>query len=286
MGVGLHGLALVALRQSDLRETRARLEEALSLLDGRGSRSLRASALTHHGYVLLLLGERERALQVSEEALTEARRLRKDPLIATSTSVLASQFALAGDYPRARALCAEAVAVRRRLGARLRLVNALSNLGCVAILEDDYAEASAALEEALCLADEREMRDSVVLIQGNLALVSLFSGERALAETRLRQTMVLAREIGQKLCVIEALRGYAALAVSEGQHERGALLWGAAAGLTAQVGGDPSPATDKIRKQFLEPALAGADAAGFEAAVERGQKLTLEEAVEYALAAK
>ncbi|MBA3366192.1 MAG: tetratricopeptide repeat protein [Actinobacteria bacterium] len=283
VGVGLYGLASLALRQSDLLETRARLEEALPLLHGEGSGHAHAEALTYYGYVLFLLGERERAFRVSEEALAAARRLGGEALIATATSVLGSHSAHAGDHARARALYAETVALRRRLGAVLRLVNALSNLGCVAMLEDDYEQASAALEEALALARERELPDSVLLIEGNLALVALFSEEYTLAETRLRKSVTLAQEVGGKLALIEALRAYAALEVARGHHERAGSLWGAADGLADLAGGDPSPAVSKLRERFLEPALRDAGSAQFEAARSEGRKMTFEEALEYAL---
>ncbi len=104
---------------------------------------------------------------------------------------------------------------------------------------------------------------------------------RTEAREAFREELELCRELAVRPIAGEGLAGLAALAAEAGDHERAALLSGAA--LTHRYEQPVSPADERLRARFLEPARRRWGAEAWDEAVARGAAMGFEEAIALAL---
>ena len=94
---------------------------------------------------------------------------------------------------------------------------------------------------------------------------------------------MVCKELGDKMIASESLEGLACVAVTGGEAEQAARLFGAAEALREAVGYQHMPEEDALREPYLAAASSQLDEATWEAALAEGRAMELEEAVEYAL---
>jgi predicted ATPase/DNA-binding XRE family transcriptional regulator/Tfp pilus assembly protein PilF len=121
-------------------------------------------------------GDIKRAEALGEESLALARQLGNPPDIAAAVNQLAIIARYRGDYDRARALYGESLAVRRMLGDRSGTASALNNLGNVAMHTGRYHEARQYFEESLATHRELENAWGVAAALNNLGEVACYQG--------------------------------------------------------------------------------------------------------------
>ena len=150
-----------------------------------------------------------------------------------------------GDYPAARALLEESLAIRRELGDRWGIARALSNLGNVALNQGDYPAARALLEESLAIR----------------------------------------RELGDRSGIPYSLEGLAAVVASLRDSLRAARIWGATERSRAEIGTPLPPCERSGYDRCVAAArIASGDDAAFDSAWQEGRGLTLDQAIDLALA--
>jgi hypothetical protein len=161
--------------------------------------------------------------------------------------------------------------------------SALYGLGQVARLEGDLARSQALIEECLALAREEGNRGMMGLLFLNLGRVAQVDRDVGQAEGLLRQSLTVWRDLGDQAGTSAAVGFLGVLAISRGAPRTGARLLGA-------VGPRPAlslPLTPDDRRAYAE-SIAGARAAlgedEFAAAWAEGQAMSLDRAIDYALA--
>jgi len=190
------------------------------------------------------LGNRERAMELFESALSEARAEGDDIALAITLNNLGNSTLAERDFVSARRYIEEAAALHRRLGQQRRLGNDLVDLGFIALAENRGEAAETSLRESvLLLLTERSMDVLLWAVEG-LATLSLDRGDAAQAVRLLAATTRPRAEIG----------------IAPGYY----------------------PIGEEMRERTLQRAREQLGDAAFNAAWEEGLELSLEEAGESA----
>jgi non-specific serine/threonine protein kinase len=198
---------------------------------------------------------------------------------------LAGVASAQGDGKRALELSVESLALARELGGT-DLGHMLLNSGYEFLLQGDYERAMALNEEAAALAREQGDKYRLHYSLDNLGWAALMRGDHRHARASFRENLVLCQELHDKLIASESLEGLACILGARRNAERTAKLFGAAETLREAVGFSQSSAQRALREPYLAAARSQLDEAAWEAAFAEGQKMTFEEAVEYALASE
>ena len=269
------------------REGRRWMEVAL---EGSLPPALRARAL----HVAAIMAYAQGDYTIAEERWGEALHLSR-----SEGESLAEAFAWTGrgltqmvrlDYEAATSSMYKALALFKESNEDQGSGAALTRvvLGTTLLARDDLEGAERMFKEGLELA--RRRGDSLGTYVGlyNLAQLALTRGDLALAARTLEEGIRLCEQTKDRANLAHFLEALAAIASSRGEAERCALLLGAAEALLEEVGArvhnyyvpDPS-----LQERAVAEARAALGDATFEEARERGQAMTFDQAVEYALGA-
>jgi predicted ATPase/DNA-binding SARP family transcriptional activator/DNA-binding CsgD family transcriptional regulator len=285
----LEGLGYLVQAQGDFERARATYTELLELSRKLGDRGNVATALNSLAALAVTGGDNERASALLEENLSVLRELEEEGNSEATLKrfhALTLQGALVvyrGEYVRGVTLWEESLALARQVGDSHRVAQALTNLGYAALLQGDYGRAAMLCEEALALAHEHGHAELQSEAQVNLGLAARNQGDLERANATFKEAIIVSRKAEKIPSVINALEGVAGLAGATGEDARAARLWGAAQ-RTREV---TSIALPSLERELHTPYLAAAHSrlgeAKWEAGFVEGQKMTFEEAVEYAL---
>ncbi len=282
----------------------------------------RAAALNGAGNLARNRGEYARSATLHEECLALRRRLDDPAEVARSLSNLGLVARDLGDYALARARFDESLALYRELGDTRGVAVALLNLGRLSHDEGDAERAVTLYEESLALSralgSPRDVATTLHRLgdlargRGDLGAAGTLHGEAlelhqrrgdawgigisltylarvAAAARDHAQTMALAIQSLRALCdpgvsrdIAAALVVLADVACATGRAADGGRLLGAVARVYLDV---PLTRTERVGyEQAVAAARAALGKEAFEAAWARGQLLTLERAVDEALA--
>jgi predicted ATPase len=185
----------------------------------------------------------------------------------------------AGDLARSIRLGTDALERARARGSRRDEAMALNNLAMAAFAQDDQEDGVRLAHEAASAADSVGFTwwSGVTLFAASEWLIR--AGELEAAKRALHDGLTALAAVPDLVNLPGALAVGAAIAAGQGDAERAGTLWGAVETIGER---DPRPTTTGTLQEyapFVEPAH-GAD---FERGRMRGRKLSLEEAVQYAL---
>jgi hypothetical protein len=159
-------------------------------------------------------------------------------------------------------------------------------LGTVALIQGDQDRAIPMFEEGLAQARKRGDRLGTYNALYNLAQVALARGDHELATRMLEEGVTLSEQIGDQANLSYFLEGLAVMAGMQGEAEHSARLLGVAERLLEEAGA-PVYNYYKPDRSLYERTTANVRSRlgeeGFEEAQERGQEMTVEQAVAYAL---
>jgi non-specific serine/threonine protein kinase len=161
-------------------------------------------------------------------------------------------------------------------------VEALMALGELLVQEQRLEEARARLNECLALSDASGGRRRAATAVLLLGVVHFFEGDLEGARRHSDESLEVFHELGNKFALATQLDVVAGIAMAESRPERALRLCGAADSLRAStLSGTSPPWQERTRQAVIEPARAAlgerADAMWAE-----GQRMALDDAVEYA----
>ena len=264
-------------------EGRRWLEAALSATRGKPS-SARARALNGCGLLAYAQGELRWGAALFEESLAVARKLDDRSAIAWALHGLGRMAHGQRRFDEAVARLEESLSYFEASGDRAGGAYSVMYLGNVERDRGDYDRATELFEE--CLALTRESGDtwataSTLLYWGHLASLQQ-ANERA--DMLYRESLGLYREIGATWGMALPLWGLAGVAGDRGQAERAARLLGAEQALCESIGAVLTPSDASAFERGMAAARGALGETAFAAAVVEGRTMSLDQAIEYALA--
>jgi len=274
----------LAIRQGDHAVARPLLEESMALGQTfeEDKRDL-AFALFHLGDLERDQNNYERATALYEESLALCRATKFQFGIAVNLWALGNIALLQSDLAKATALFEEGLALQRALGNQHGIGHVLNALGRTAQQQGKYQQAQALYEESL--ASYRELGNNPIIswILIELGDVALAQGEYEQAKTLYKESLKLSQKLGLKINLAESVIGLAGVASQVGQSEQAARLFGTAQRLLDSLGTQLDPLLRTAYEQNLAAVRAQISEEAFATAWAKGQAMTLEQAVKYAL---
>jgi predicted ATPase/DNA-binding SARP family transcriptional activator/DNA-binding CsgD family transcriptional regulator len=246
--------------------------------------SVRAKAFSGAGVLARLQADYKRAAELHEESLALRRELGDKAGIAASLHNLGAVALYEADYERSGTLYEQSLAMYRDLGDKRGVAYSLGSLGVAALERGDHSSAAALLEESVSVL--RELGDKVGLARSieNLAAVVIARGDYDQARSLYAESLQLFSEAGDKVSVAACLEGLALVAGRQGALTRAALLSASAASLRAASNAPLPPSNLADYAGTVSAARAELGEEAFAKAWARGEEMTLEQVVEYAIA--
>jgi predicted ATPase len=245
-----------------------------------GQRTLaRASALYSAGQCEFALGNPSVALEYLQEGLGIVRELGNQSAELAILDALLMVEREGSNLATARSTLEAALALQRVLGKPDTLPSLLIYAGDLAHYEGDDARARSSYQECLALGIMPEWA------WRSLGYTALIEGDQAAARRYLRDSLEWYRNHGMPLGQVECLNGFAGLALAQEKWEKAGRILGAVAALHRKLFGGTMHGRDRRENErFLTAARATLSESGFPAAWVTGEAMTLEEAVDFALA--
>jgi predicted ATPase/DNA-binding XRE family transcriptional regulator len=270
-----------------------------------------------------ILGDYVTAYGLMEESLSVSRELKDETYIAHFLTDLGRLAREKNDTQTARALLEESIALHRKLGDLLGLAVGLTTLGEVAVMQEDVSLATDLLTESLTLSEKHGLAASawtfnhlgqVAQLQGDYARaielherslplmqrngqlmgqahayeslgeIALSQVDAARAKANLVESLTLFRRLGDRMGMSWCLAAFAGAAALDEEPERGVRLWGAGEGLRQKIGCRTAPASRLNRERTVAMLREQLGDARFDSEQRLGRAMTLDQAIEYALA--
>jgi predicted ATPase/class 3 adenylate cyclase len=280
----LAGTGIIARRQGEYQRAQAALEESLVLSQEMGDHWGIGFSLHHLGHVADEAISYDQAKARFHESLAAFRAAGDNWGVAASLNCLGEAMQHRGDNAEATPLLKESLTLCREIGDKWLSAYPVRILGIIAAYGGHYEAATALLEESLAI--ERETGDKFGMAQSQSTLGNIAShqGNFERATSLLKESIILRKELGSKLGLAECLERLGAVAGGQRRPDRAVRLFGAAEALRQSIG-SPLPDADRgdyDRNVNAARAVLGEDA--FAAGWAAGRAMTLEQAIESALA--
>jgi predicted ATPase/transcriptional regulator with XRE-family HTH domain/DNA-binding CsgD family transcriptional regulator len=271
-------------------EGRAWLEQLLAVVGAPAPDHARAKALGAAGFLAVYQGDTPSAERLLTEALTLWRELGEVSGIADTLITLGVAAQFRDDSVQAAGLFTEALALARGVGDRPNTYKALHLLGTVALRAGDYGNAEALHTESLALKRPQGDAYGVAMSLYGLAQVEWLRNNYVRALGFLRESLSLLQDLGHWRGMALNLQLLAHLTADSGEAERSTCLFGAVASLHETLGNRRSvPVVQNVDSARTDASIAANRArlspVAFEAAWRKGQAMTLDETVAFALGA-
>jgi tetratricopeptide (TPR) repeat protein len=219
-----------------------------------------------------------------EEGIAAVQAVGDDALAGQLYSSLGGVSYYSGDHARAAELMLRAVLLCREGGDEDGAINALMYLANTLLAQGDIEGAALHLEtcEAWCRRAQHWARLPWLLPY--LGYVRHRQGNDDAAYVLLSRALVLQQESQRTANLIETLERCAWIAADVRQPQRAARLFGAAEAARERIGWPFPPGEKPLSEGHLAQARADVDESAFAAAWAAGRAMTLDQAVDYALA--
>jgi predicted ATPase/class 3 adenylate cyclase len=281
--MALLGEAAMAFQLGDNGSARTAVVASEALSRQLNDLATLAYALALGSTICGFMGDIPTARAWSHEAIALSRRHGFAYTLATVTGVKAFLAVMTGQ-PVPPDTGEEVLRAARASGNPWALGMAFTNVGRMEMMAGRWAEAGLLLEESERLF--QKIRDKAMANSSHSEIGHLYhrQGRHAEAAAVYRETIRTYQELNQQSAVAHQLESFGCIAVAQSQPERAARLFGAAEALRQRIQSDMTPLerreyeeiTTRLRKEMEPEALAKAWT--------EGRDLTMEQAIQLALA--
>jgi DNA-binding NarL/FixJ family response regulator len=272
-------------------EGREWLEKILSRPEAQEQKEVRAKAFLRLGTLTYFQGDHVAARSAYENSLTLYQDLRDKDGIAETLYYLADAAATQGDdvatrtlHAAARSAYEESLAGLRAQSDQWNIAHTLNFLGELTRTEGDYLAARSLYEESLAIRRELGDQRGIAISLINLGFVAHYQGDYRQAATFFAESLALFQKHGGRRGIVDCIAALAGVAGAEGQPERAAQLFGAVEALREVIRTYVTHSDQIEYDRNVAAVRAQLDEATFTRAWAEGRALTMEEAVDYALA--
>ena len=240
--------------------------------------------LQERGTLAAQRGNTADAQKMWNESLIICRQLGDDRSISALLSNLGILARWKGDYESARRLYEESLEIRRELGDRWGIAVSLANLGYLALHLGDLETARHRLDETVNINREVGDRRNLANSLNELANVNRAEENYPAAEELYRESLLIYQDLGDLRALAYLLEDFGSMAVVMGDGARAMQLYGAAFALRERIGA-PLPEADQEKLEiYLNQARQALSEDDQSVAYKLGVSLSLERAVQLALA--
>jgi predicted ATPase/class 3 adenylate cyclase len=275
------GTAATLAQFHDMAAARRLGEQAVEFARQQRDDQLLSDSLMELSSTYYFSGEAQRGFPLAEEAVQCARRLGDDVQLGGSLMVYLL-FADRIGPARCGELFAEAIACTERSGDRLALCLLHNNAGSHALRAGDIPTARAHLEVAAQAMQEIELRSHFVSV--NLAWVRRQEGDLDGAWSRFEEGLRVSRRNGDRSGLAYTSLGLACLTADAGDWHRAGQLHGIAQAFLDRTGESWQEPEARYRQDSLTTLRATLGAEQFDRAYAQGKALSLDQALDLALA--
>jgi predicted ATPase/class 3 adenylate cyclase/Tfp pilus assembly protein PilF len=283
--MSLAGAGALASEQGDYDRAQEACQEGLELLEheAREASEAKRCLLACLGWMAWEREDYRRATELYEESLALSREMSDTWWLASTLSDLALVSHFRGDSERATELYEQSMEFFREQGDKQSLAFCLNNLAMMAISQGDLGRAAQLTDESVALLRESGARGPVSMVLYNLGWMALLQDDLSRAADLYRESLSLSWETGLNPIVQSALEGFALVAGAKGEAEQAARLWGAAQTLheTKDIPRDTDFLAEADTR--ISAVRTGMGEQVWEEAWRKGQAMSLDEAVSYAL---
>jgi predicted ATPase/DNA-binding SARP family transcriptional activator len=278
----------LALVQGDHEAVRRFGESSLPVLRRIGDVGEEASLLGVMSVSALAFGDGERARSLAEEGIDAAERSGEPMIGAYAGMSLGVVCAWHGDLEEAERLLRRSLDEAGRLGNIRSVANWSRILGGMVYSRGDFESAQTLIEESLALHRTLDDPWGISHASSSLALVMVDAGDADASRRLVEESISIERDVWDVPGLIFNVEVCARLAASQGRDARAARLYSCASALgEAMESRRHASEVDWIdRERDIEElrSLLGKDA--FAEAWEEGRAMTMDETLDYALAAE
>ncbi len=283
ISVALNNLGWAMAFSGDFNLAQEFMEKSLRLRQEIADERGIGFAMMNLGWVEGMLGRFVKATTLMEEALQRLEALGDKQLIAFVKSWGGYMFVHQGNFTRARNLLEESVLIMREIGSKLGLGLSSYSLGVIAHEQDDANLAGELLKRSVMLFRESGFKWGVVRALYSLGHLALDGNGTTRAQNCYQESLQQSQESNDRLGLANALIGFGRLSLAAGKLNRAARLLAAAEALYT-ITGAVMPVFQRSRfDRDLAATCAGLGEQAFAAEYETGKKMTVEEAIAYAL---
>ena len=247
----------------------------------------RARALMVIASIQWSRGSYAEAFRTAEEALTIGRELADRRIMADAYLRLGAVATAQGEYAPALAFYDQSLMNDQTTHEKHEMASVLFFRlfrGEALLRQGDYAGAQAFFLGNIAPMQELELKNYLAYVTRRLGQALLHQDDYAGARVRFQESLVVNVEIGDMKAVAACLAAFAALALAQKELPRAAQLFGAAEAVSESIYTEMTPYDHDQCARNVATLHSQLSAALFDAALEAGRKLTLEEAVSLAMA--
>ena len=272
---------LIAQFQGDVATGRVLMEQSLTLSRAHGDRGTELGSLHNLGVLAREEDDVVRATQLFEAALALAVAEHRQAGRGWPQISLGEVAVMREDVAQATTWLTIGLATFQAVDVPVGIAWALNHLAHVAQLEGQYARAAELHAQSLPLFGTTD-RQGVAWAHVGVGEAALAQDDLAEAARSFTESLRIFGELGDS-AITWSLAGLAGVAVRRGAPEVGARLWGAVEALREASHRRPAPAARAGHERSLALGRASLGDAAFGAAWSLGRRLTLEQAISYAL---
>jgi len=279
----MESLGGVAYQQGDYKQATTWSEASLALFREVGNQYASGGMLSMLGKAAKAQGHYGKATTALEEALTFTRNSGNKIFIAHVHYSLGEVAAVQGDYKEATKQYEEVLAIGRQTGNPEPMADGLLGLGGVACAQGESEQAIQKFEAALVISRDAGSKSRTARALYSLGRVAQSKGDYSKAHSLYMKAIMICQEISDRFLVAFHLIALATLAAAQKQLEQAARLFGAAKTLHAGIRFELFPAERAEHDRAVVAVRTELGEEAFAIAWKEGQKMTLDEAVGYAI---
>ena len=218
-----------------------------------------------------------------KKAITLARPLENWRMLANMLSMLGDAFVLNGEVESAQPYLDEADMLYKKLNLLSPTSQLLSAYGQIAFIRGDFEKARAYFQDTVRIGIEIGSRSNTIWGRAHLGYVALREGNLAEARRIFHETARSFQQDSYELGVAFTLEGIAGLYIATAHPEHAAQLIGWADATREKIGETRPRVEQADVDKTIAACIARMGEVAFADAYEQGRKMTLEEAITFAL---
>ena len=241
------------------------------------------STLLNWGTTYYYEGDYKTAEKYISESLSFYREIGDKRSTSLSLNNLGNIYYLKNDYPTARKYYTESLALGREAEDRYTKSIALTSLGITVFQEGRYEEADVYYQEGMALSQALNHKTTVSLLHCYQGLLALARDQISPARESFHAGLTIAYESNVKTYVVYNLVGCACVYLAENNLTHSAKLLSASSSIAASIGFKMETEIERPFTDALAAVKEKLSEAEFLSAQDAGAKMTMEQAVQFAL---